>query len=45
MLGYDRAYARTLAVPPRLTGTLRLLAAVRFGAARLIDNIGVDAPA
>ena len=35
--------AATLAVPERLTGNLRLLAAVRFGRARLIDNVGVTA--
>src|SRR5690606_12238694 len=28
-------------VPDRLVGNLRLLAAVRFGRARLIDNVGV----
>jgi pantoate--beta-alanine ligase len=32
-------------VPEPLTGNLRLLAAVRFGRARLIDNVGVTAPA
>jgi pantoate--beta-alanine ligase len=32
--------ADTLAVPEPLHGTLRLLAAVRFGGARLIDNVG-----
>jgi pantoate--beta-alanine ligase len=36
--------ARTLEVPDPLAGTLRLLAAVRFGSARLIDNIGAEAP-
>jgi len=36
--------ARTLEVPEPLAGPLRLLAAVRFGSARLIDNIGVVAP-
>ncbi|MFZ6004143.1 MAG: pantoate--beta-alanine ligase [Actinomycetota bacterium] len=37
--------AATLEVPDPLVGTLRLLAAVRFGRARLIDNIGVEVPA
>lgn len=37
-------HARSLEVPEPLTGALRLLAAVRFGSARLIDNVGVDAP-
>lgn len=36
--------ARTLEVTEPLAGTLRLLAAVRFGSARLIDNVGVVAP-
>ena len=36
--------ARTLEVPAPLAGTLRLLAAVRFGSARLIDNVGVVVP-
>jgi pantothenate synthetase len=36
--------AVTLAVPEVIVGTLRLLAAVRFGTARLIDNVGVEAP-
>ena len=31
----------TFTVPDPLAGTLRLLAAVRFGRARLIDNVGV----
>jgi pantoate--beta-alanine ligase len=35
--------AESLAVPDVLSGTLRLLAAVRFGRARLIDNVGVTA--
>jgi pantoate--beta-alanine ligase len=33
--------ANSLQVPEPLTGNLRLLAAVRFGRARLIDNVGV----
>ena len=33
--------AESLTVPERLSGNLRLLAAVRFGRARLIDNVGV----
>jgi pantoate--beta-alanine ligase len=33
--------ADSFAVPDPLTGNLRLLAAVRFGRARLIDNVGV----
>ena len=32
-------------IPDPLTGNLRLLAAVRFGRARLIDNVGVTVPA
>ena len=36
--------ATTLAVPDPLHGTLRLLAAARFGRARLIDNLGVEVP-
>jgi pantoate--beta-alanine ligase len=36
--------AATFAVPDVLGGTLRLLAAVRFGTARLIDNVGVEVP-
>jgi pantoate--beta-alanine ligase len=35
--------ADSLAVPDVLSGNLRLLAAVRFGRARLIDNMGVTA--
>jgi len=35
--------AESLAVPDVLSGNLRLLAAVRFGRARLIDNVGVTA--
>lgn len=35
--------ADSLAVPDTLSGNLRLLAAVRFGRARLIDNVGVTA--
>jgi pantoate--beta-alanine ligase len=35
--------ADSLAVPDLLTGNLRLLAAVGFGRARLIDNVGVTA--
>jgi pantoate--beta-alanine ligase len=35
--------AATFDVPDPLVGTLRLLAAVRFGRARLIDNIGLGA--
>jgi pantoate--beta-alanine ligase len=34
--------AATFEVPDPLQGTLRLLAAVRFGKARLIDNLGVE---
>ena len=34
--------AATFAVPDTLQGTLRLLAAARFGKARLIDNVGVE---
>ena len=37
--------ATTLATPAVLEGEIRLLTAVRFGAARLIDNIGVTVPA
>jgi pantoate--beta-alanine ligase len=36
--------AATFAVPDVLAGTLRLLAAVRLGKARLIDNVGVEVP-
>jgi pantoate--beta-alanine ligase len=36
--------ARTLQVVDPLAGDLRLLAAVRFGAARLIDNLGTTIP-
>jgi pantoate--beta-alanine ligase len=36
--------AATFDVPSPLDGTLRLLAAVRFGKARLIDNLGVEVP-
>jgi pantoate--beta-alanine ligase len=35
--------ADSFAVPDPLAGNLRLLAAVRFGRARLIDNVGVTA--
>ena len=35
--------AESFSVPEPLTGNLRLLAAVRFGRARLIDNVGVTA--
>jgi pantoate--beta-alanine ligase len=35
--------ADSFTVPDPLTGNLRLLAAVRFGRARLIDNVGVTA--
>ena len=35
----------TFEVPDVLAGDLRLLAAVRFGTTRLIDNLGVTAPA
>ena len=35
--------ANSLAVPEALSGDLRLLAAVRLGRARLIDNVGVTA--
>jgi pantoate--beta-alanine ligase len=37
--------ADSLAVPGELAGELRLLAAVHLGRARLIDNMGVTAPA
>ena len=37
--------AATFEVPDPLAGTLRLLAAVRFGKARLIDNVGLECPA
>jgi pantoate--beta-alanine ligase len=37
----DVVDAATLTVPDTLAGDVRLLAAARFGAARLIDNIGV----
>jgi pantoate--beta-alanine ligase len=33
--------ADSFAIPERITGNIRLLAAVRFGRARLIDNVGV----
>jgi pantothenate synthetase len=33
--------ADSFTVPDPLVGNLRLLAAVRFGRARLIDNVGV----
>jgi pantoate--beta-alanine ligase len=33
--------AHSFTVPDPLAGDLRLLAAVRFGRARLIDNVGV----
>ena len=36
--------AHSLTVPDALAGDLRLLAAVRFGSTRLIDNVGVTAP-
>ena len=36
--------AATLEVPDEVAGDLRLLAAVRFGTTRLIDNVGVTAP-
>jgi pantoate--beta-alanine ligase len=36
--------AATLAPVDPLAGTLRLLGAARFGKARLIDNVGADAP-
>jgi pantoate--beta-alanine ligase len=39
------AEAGSLAVPVELAGPLRLLAAVHVGPARLIDNMGVTAPA
>jgi pantoate--beta-alanine ligase len=37
--------ADSFRIPDPLTGNLRLLAAVRFGRARLIDNVGVTVPA
>ncbi len=36
--------AASLTVPDPLVGDLRLLAAVRFGTTRLIDNVGVTVP-
>jgi pantoate--beta-alanine ligase len=36
--------AQDLTVPERLSGEVRLLAAARFGRARLIDNVGVTVP-
>jgi pantoate--beta-alanine ligase len=36
--------AATLTVPERLRGELRLLAAAWFGKARLLDNVGAEAP-
>jgi pantoate--beta-alanine ligase len=33
--------ADSLAVPEKLVGNVRLFAAVHFGRARLIDNVGV----
>jgi pantothenate synthetase len=35
--------AQSFTTPDPLRGELRLLAAVRFGTARLIDNVGVTA--
>jgi pantoate--beta-alanine ligase len=37
--------ADSFRIPDPLSGNLRLLAAVRFGRARLIDNVGVTVPA
>jgi pantoate--beta-alanine ligase len=37
--------ADSFRIPNALAGNLRLLAAVRFGRARLIDNVGVTVPA
>ena len=37
--------ARTLAPVDPLAGEVRLLGAVRFGRARLLDNVGVTVPA
>jgi pantoate--beta-alanine ligase len=37
--------ADSFRIPASLVGNLRLLAAVRFGRARLIDNVGVTVPA
>jgi len=37
--------ADSFRIPEPLAGNLRLLAAVRFGGARLIDNVGVTVPA
>jgi pantoate--beta-alanine ligase len=37
--------ADSFRIPDPLVGNLRLLAAVRFGRARLIDNVGVTVPA
>lgn len=39
----DVVDAATLRTPPVLAGDLRLLVAARFGAARLIDNVGISA--
>jgi len=36
--------ASSLHAPERLAGSLRLLAAMRLGRARLIDNVGVSIP-
>jgi pantoate--beta-alanine ligase len=41
----DVVDAATLTTPTPLAGSLRLLAAARFGRARLIDNLGVTVPA
>lgn len=41
----DVVDAASLTTPNPLAGDLRLLAAVRFGSTRLIDNVGVTVPA
>lgn len=41
----DVLAAHDLTIPDPLDGDLRLLAAVRFGTTRLIDNVGVTVPA
>ncbi len=40
----DVVAAHDLTIPDTLAGDLRLLAAVRFGTTRLIDNVGVTVP-
>jgi pantoate--beta-alanine ligase len=43
--GVDLCHAATLEPATEVTGELRLLAAARFGRARLIDNLGITAAA